>query len=94
VNLLHFDFEPNDLAEIWVYDEQNKCICKAVCEEFQDQNITYEELKIIRTNRKKDLKKEIKFKVNKANQFIHGKKIEDVKITRKPKSEFKLYQNE
>ncbi len=87
-------FEPNDLAEIWVYDEQNKCICKAVCEEFQDQNITYEELKIIRTNRKKDLKKEIKFKVNKANQFIHGKKIEDVKITRKPKSEFKLYQNE
>ncbi|MDX2050058.1 MAG: Mu transposase C-terminal domain-containing protein [Rickettsiaceae bacterium] len=41
-------FDPNDLGEIWVY-EKNQLICKAVCEEFQDQSITYEELKKLRT---------------------------------------------
>jgi putative transposase len=45
-------FDPNDLGEIWVY-EHNQLICKAVCEEFQDQSITYKELKKLRTDRKK-----------------------------------------
>jgi putative transposase len=86
-------YDPNDLTEIWVYDEQNKCICKAVCEEFQDQCITYEELKKIRTNRKKDLKKEINYKVKKAHQVIN--KIEAPKNNKdkKTKLKFKLYEN-
>lgn len=87
-------FDPNDLAEIWVYDEQSKCICKAVCEEFQDQNITYEELRKIRTNRKKELKREIKYKVYNTKQLMDETEVEEIKLTKKTPSKFKLYQNE
>lgn len=73
-------FDPSDLAEIWVYDEQNKCICKAVCEEFQDQSITYEELRRIRTNRKKELKQEIKSKVSNIKQLIHEEEKQESKF--------------
>jgi putative transposase len=87
-------YDPNDLTEIWVYDEQNKCICKAVCEEFQDQCITYEELKKIRTNRKKDLKKEINYKVKKAHQLINKIDAPKNNKDKKTKLNFKLYENE
>lgn len=87
-------FDPNDLAEIWVYDEQSKCICKAVCEEFQDQNITYEELKKIRTSRKKELKQEIKYKASNIKQLMNEKEGEEIKSTQKTLPIFKLYQNE
>jgi putative transposase len=87
-------YDPNDLTEIWVYDEQNKYICKAVCEEFQDQRITYEELKRIRTNRKKALKSEINSKVKNVNQVINKTETPKINKTKKIKSKFKLYQNE
>lgn len=87
-------YDPSDSGEIWVY-EQNKLICKAVCEEFQDQRISYEELKKIRIIRKKELKKEIKSKLLSIQQLISGKgKKTAPEITKKIKSKFKLYQNE
>jgi putative transposase len=88
--IIHFD--PNDLSEIWVY-EQNQLICKAVCEEFQEQSITYEELKKLRTNRKKELKQEIKTKLSNIQDLYYQEKHEP-KVTEKIKPKFKLYQNE
>jgi putative transposase len=91
-------FDPNDLGEIFVYDEQNKCICKAVCEEFQDHAITYDELRKIRTNRKKLLKQEIKSKVNNTKQLINQEErqvqAQEPKLIIRNKPKFKLYQNE
>lgn len=88
--IIHFD--PNDLSEIWVY-EQNQLICKAVCEEFQDQSITYEELKKLRTNRKKGLRQEIKTKLSNIQELYYQEEQEP-KTTGKIKPKFKLYQNE
>ncbi len=85
-------FVPNDLSEIWVY-EQNQLICKAVCEEFQDQSITYEELKKLRTNRKKGLRQEIKIKLSNIQELYYQEEQEP-KTTGKIKPKFKLYQNE
>jgi len=85
-------FDPSDLGEIWVY-EQNQFICKAVCEKLQDQSISYEELKKIRTNRKKELKQEIKSKLSAVQeQFTPEKQLP--KIAKKNKSKIKLYHNE
>ncbi len=90
--ILHFD--PSDLSEIWVY-EQNKLICKAICEELQDQSITYEELKKLRTNRKKELKKEIKSKLSNIEELSYKEEEQsNFKQTKAAKSKFKLYQNE
>jgi putative transposase len=55
-------YDPADLGEIWVY-EADKLICKAVCEELQNSAATYEDLKKVRTQRKKELKKAIKSKL-------------------------------
>lgn len=88
--IIHFD--PNDLSEIWVY-EQNQLICKAVCEEFQDQSITYEELKKLRTNRKKELKQEIKSRLDNLKE-LNSQEEQELKINKKIKLKFKLYQNE
>ena len=89
--IIHFD--PNDLSEIWVY-EQNQLICKAVCEEFQDQSITYEELKKLRTNRKKELKQEIKLKLSHINELSSQEEEPEPQTNKKIKPKFKLYQNE
>lgn len=89
--IIHFD--PNDLSEIWVY-EQNQLICKAVCEEFQDQSITYEELKKLRTNRKKELKQEIKLKLSNLKELDSEEEEQAVQPNKKIKLKFKLYQNE
>jgi putative transposase len=91
-------FDPSDLSEIWVY-EQNQLICKAVCEQYQDQNISYEELKKIRTNRKKELKHEINTSLTNANLIIRSdkkekEKIKKEKVTKPTKLKFKLYHNE
>lgn len=88
--IIHFD--PNDLSEIWVY-EQNQLICKAVCEEFQDQSITYEELKKLRTNRKKELKQEIKLRLDNLKE-LKSQEEQELKVNKKIKLKFKLYQNE
>jgi putative transposase len=88
--IIHFD--PNDLSEIWVY-EQNQLICKAVCEEFQDQSITYEELKKLRTNRKKELKQEIKLRLDNLKE-LNSQEEQELKVNKKIKLKFKLYQNE
>jgi putative transposase len=90
--IVHFD--PGDLSEIWVY-EQNQLVCKAVCEELQDQSITYEELKRLRTDRKKTLKQEIKSKLSNIKGLTHKEEEQtDSKRAKKIKSKFKLYQNE
>lgn len=89
--IIHFD--PNDLSEIWVY-EQNQLICKAVCEEFQDQSITYEELKKLRTNRKKELKQEIKLKLSHIKELSSQEEEPEPQTNKKIKPKFKLYQNE
>lgn len=89
--IIHFD--PNDLSEIWVY-EQNQLICKAVCEEFQDQSITYEELKKLRTNRKKELKQEIKLKLSNIKDLDSQEEEQEPQANKKIKLKFKLYQNE
>jgi putative transposase len=86
-------FDPNDLGEIWVY-EKNQLICKAVCEEFQDQSITYEELKKLRTNRKKELRQEIKSKLSNVQKLSYQEEQREPKTTKKAKSKFKLYHNE
>lgn len=86
-------FDPNDLGEIWVY-EKNQLICKAVCEEFQDQSITYEELKKLRTNRKKELRNEIKSRLPNLHELDAQETQEEPKITKKAKPKFRLYHNE
>lgn len=86
-------FDPKDLTEIWVY-EGRQLLCKAVCEELQDKSISYEELKRIRTNRKKELNKEIKAKLSMAQQVL-DEAVELKEITKKTtRRKFKLYQNE
>ena len=86
-------FDPNDLGEIWVY-EKNQLICKAICEEFQDQSITYEELKKLRTNRKKELRQEIKSKLSNIQKPSYQEEQQEPKAAKKAKSKFKLYYNE
>ena len=87
-------FNPADLAEIWVY-EQDKLICKAVCEELQNSLTRYEELKKIRTKRKKELKREIKSKLSVAEELFQ-KKVAKVKSSpsKTQKSKFRRYKNE
>ena len=89
-------FDPSDLSEIWVY-EQKQLICKAVCEQYRDQNISYEQLKKIRINRKKELKHEIKtglVNINSITGVGKKEKMKKEKVTKQTKPKFKLYKNE
>jgi putative transposase len=85
-------FDPADLAEIWVYDEDEKLICKAVCEELENGSATHDDLKKLRTKRKKELKKSIRSKLSIAEELTHNK--QNVPKVRKKKSKLKLYENE
>ncbi len=84
-------YDPSDLGEIWVYD-QNQFICKAVCDELQDQNISYKELKSTKVNRRSQLKQQIKDKTCALQQFFIEE--EQSQTHKKIKSKLKLYQNE
>ena len=87
-------FDPADLGEIWVY-EADKLICKAVCEDLQNSITTYEDLKKVRTQRKKELKKAIRSKLSIAEELFQKKDIKVIrKKVREKKSKFKLYTNE
>lgn len=85
-------FDPADLAEIWVYDEDEKLICKAVCGELENSDTTYNDLKKLRTKRKKELKKAIRTKLSIAEELTQNKQ-KTLKVKKK-KSKFKLYENE
>ena len=65
-----------------------------MCEEFQDQSITYEELKKLRTNRKKELKQEIKLKLSHIKELSSQEEEPEPQTNKKIKPKFKLYQNE
>ena len=64
-----------------------------MCEEFQDQSMTYEELKKLRTNSKKELKQEIKLRLDNLKE-LNSQEEQELKVNKKIKLKFKLYQNE
>lgn len=60
---------------------------------FRIKAFTYEELKKLRTNRKKELKQEIKLKLGNLKE-LNSQEEQELKINKKIKLKFKLYQNE
>lgn len=94
-------YDPKDLAEVWVYHD-DKLVCKAICEKLQDETISFEDLKKVRVNRKKALKKEIKSKTSLAEQLLlenaKGDTVKNNADDRRPNTskqrKFKLYENE
>ena len=54
----------------------------------------YEELKKLRTNRKKKLKQEIKLKLSHINELSSQEEEPEPQTNKKIKPKFKLYQNE
>ena len=65
-------YDPRDLAEIRVYDTNNRFICRAICYELSGQNISLKEIIRTRNQRKKDLQSKLEERLNVVDKYINA----------------------
>ncbi len=67
-------YDPRDLAEIRVYDTNNRFICRAICYELSGQSMSLKEIIRIRNQRKKRLRSELENRLGAVEEYIHAHK--------------------
>jgi putative transposase len=67
-------YDPRDLAEIRVYDTNNRFICRAICYELSGQNMSLKEIIRTRNQHKKQLQSELEDRLDAVNKYINAHK--------------------
>ena len=89
-------YNPKDLAEIWVY-YQDAPLCKAICQELQNNCISLKEVISARRKRKKELKKLIADRKSIVDSLLGTTKEEivvDIDPSPQKKFKVKLYETD